>query len=552
MTTRRWLLLIWVCFLLRGVFYASLLPLWEGFDEYSHVAFLQFLAHRTDLPDPKQTRLSREVEESLALVPLPWTHRHRTAPYVVHDTYWLLPADERERRQAELLSLPRGWAQVSAETGPRLWEAQQPPLYYWLFAWPLRLLEPTSLPTRVFLLRYLNVLLASLVIPIGFLVARRVFGDDAPALGALALLTAMPELMINLGRVSNEGLAIVLFTSLVLASLRFAEEPAARFRGLWLGVLLGLGLLTKAYFLAAVPAVVVVLAWALWRKPVERRRGALQAAWGLGGAFLLAGWWYARNLLHTGSVAGIPEEAPLRDTSWWTLAQQVLAVDWRNALDSILGSHIWIGGWSFLQVRAWIYHLFELLVLLAALGLAALGWRLWRRGAEGVPWIGRVEDTVVLGAFYGFFWLALACHAFLLFTYRGLSTSTGWYLYAVVVPEVVLATLGLWQCVPGPWRRWVLPVGTSLFVLLDLYSTHFLLLPYYTGLIAHKPGGGLASFYPLRVGMEGWQTMLLRLQANKPPFLSPPAVLLAWAGFLAATSVLILLGLRVARQRDTW
>ena len=40
-TTRRVLLILWLAFLLRGIFYCTVLPLWEGFDEWAHFAVIQ-------------------------------------------------------------------------------------------------------------------------------------------------------------------------------------------------------------------------------------------------------------------------------------------------------------------------------------------------------------------------------------------------------------------------------------------------------------------------------------------------------------------------------
>lgn len=52
----------------------------------------------------------------------------------------------------------------------------------------------------------------------------------------------------------------------------------------------------------------------------------------------------------------------------WELLRQVPRVDWKNALDSMILSHVWFGNWSFLQVRSWIYHIFRFLVPLSLLG----------------------------------------------------------------------------------------------------------------------------------------------------------------------------------------
>ncbi len=67
--------LIWIAFLMRGLFYAALLPLWEGYDEWCHFAYVQRMAGGGELPIASQSRITREVQESLRLVPLAWTLR---------------------------------------------------------------------------------------------------------------------------------------------------------------------------------------------------------------------------------------------------------------------------------------------------------------------------------------------------------------------------------------------------------------------------------------------------------------------------------------------
>lgn len=549
--TRLLLVLVWACFLARGFFYASLFPLWEGYDEFSHFAYVQHLAVHGELPVLGQSQVSREVDESLRLVPLPWMQRQLPAPHLTHDAYWKLPGEEREQRQDKLRSLPAEWAQEPAlEDLGFFWEAQQPPLYYWLFSWPLRVASNAGLPTRVMLLRWLSVLLASLVIPLGFLLARRVFGRDGPALGAVALVAAMPELMVNLCRVGNESLAIVLYTALVYLTLKVVEGPERTGRGWLLGVILGLGLLTKAYFLTALPPLTLLFAWGLWRRPGERRRIFLQGILATSIAALIAGWWYWRNLLLTGSLSGQRDDAALRDVPLLDLLQQVPQVDWTNAVDSIFISHIWFGNWSFLQVRSWMYHSFRYIVFLALLGLVILVWRLWRNPSAQTSPFPPAGPLLVLAAFYGFFCVGLAYHVLITFVNQGVSASTGWYIYALVVVEVILATLGLFALCPARGRRWILPAATSLFVLLDLYATHFLLIPYYTGLIAHKPDGHLASFYASQLGEVGVGAVLERLTVNKPALMSAPVFVLLWVLFLSATLGLVALSLRASRQKS--
>ena len=91
---RRVVLLVWTCFLVRGVFSCVLLPLWEGYDEWAHFAYVQLLASGGGLPALGRTPVSREVAESLSLTPLPYGHHAIPIPFLTHDAWWKLPSAE--------------------------------------------------------------------------------------------------------------------------------------------------------------------------------------------------------------------------------------------------------------------------------------------------------------------------------------------------------------------------------------------------------------------------------------------------------------------------
>jgi hypothetical protein len=85
---RRTLALIWVCFLIRGLAYSVALPLWEGYDEWSHFAYIQQLSIGAGLPDQTASRVSLHVATSLQTAPLSWTQRDLSPQTITHDAYW--------------------------------------------------------------------------------------------------------------------------------------------------------------------------------------------------------------------------------------------------------------------------------------------------------------------------------------------------------------------------------------------------------------------------------------------------------------------------------
>jgi hypothetical protein len=199
--------------------------------------------------------------------------------------------------------------------------------------------------------------------------------------------------------------------------------------------------------------------------------------------------------------------------------RQALSINWAKAIDAILFSHIYFGGWSSLTVRSWMYHVFYLLILLAAAGLV---------------WKGRTRETGALALLYGAFWAGQCYNVVLLYMSKGLAGSMGWYLDAVVAAEVVLTVAGLRRILPP---RAAVMTGAALFALLDVYTVHLVAIPYYTGMIRHKAGGAIAALHIAGFHSVGWKGVLARLTAFQP--LGGPVLIMLWGAYLAATILLV-------------
>jgi hypothetical protein len=485
MKTQWWLALIWAGFAARLAFYATAYPLWEGFDEWAHFAVVSHMADGAALV-PRDAPLPPDVAASLREVPMPPTNLPAGA--LSHEEFWALSAEGREKRA-------RG-----AIPGMTAYEALQPPLYYWLMAPVLWLARGCRLVTQVFVLRWVAVLIASFVVPLVFLIGRETFVDDEVALGGAAVVALMPELAISVARAGNECLAVVLYTLVTWLAMRRRNWPA-------LGAILGLGLITKAYFLAAAAGVALVF---------FAPRAFLVAA-------VLSGWWYVRNVMSTGTLTGLSESVMLRGASPWSMVQAARSLPWTRAVDSILFSHLYFGGWSGLMVRSWMYHVFYVAIAAAAAGLIGL----WRK-----------KKIRALASIYGVFWVAQLYNVILIYRTKGVPTSMGWYLYAVAGAEVVLAIAGLRRII----GRWAVGLGAALFGLLDLYAMNFVALPYYTGMLGRKANGALAGVHwpGFRVGQ-----MFERLTVFKPPIVTESVMIGLWAVYVLATVMLIAIGVRM-------
>ena len=388
------LAVVWICFLARGLFYCSFLPLWEGYDEWAHFAYVEQLVTTDEFFVHRDQPVSREVQASLQIAPVAWGLRGMPKPSVTEDDYWRLPLEQRVERQCQLSTIPQSWSRQPDPSGLRIYEALQPPLYYWLLSLPDRVVRNRSLVDRVFLLRCISLIIASCSVPLVYLVTYRVVGSSGVALGASALLTAMPEFMVNVCRVGNECLGVVLYSWLILLCLDLAEDVVRRRTGILGGIALGLGLLTKAYFLTSVAALGALYTWRIWTAK-ERRAVVRQALVTFGAALLIGGWWYMFNRVTTRTWSGLSESVMLNQYTWRQFLDGIGHVQWGRAVDSILLSHVWFGGWSALVVRSWMYHVLFMVAAIAVAGVISVFCR-----STAV----RRPSLYPLLAVYGFFW----------------------------------------------------------------------------------------------------------------------------------------------------
>lgn len=204
------------------------------------------------------------------------------------------------------------------------------------------------------------------------------------ALSAAAVHAFTPMFIFISSAVTNDALIIPLGIAGVLIMARLIQTPGVAWpRFIPLGVVLGLAALTKASGLALIPLAVAATAWTCWRPKTQRLRQ-------MGGAFvkralgwslpllLIAGGWYARNLVLYGDLLGFnaflavigERQAPLTWQALWQERGSFLTSYWGNF------------GWLNVLMPQAVYTVLNTLALAAGGGvLAALGRRLpafWR------------------------------------------------------------------------------------------------------------------------------------------------------------------------------
>ena len=345
------------------------------------------------------------------------------------------------------------------------------------------------------LVRLLSVLLSGITVLATYLIALEIFPEwKSLALGAAALNAFNPQFLFIGARISNDT-AVTAFSALVLlGTVRLFRRGATRGRLVWLGLTLGLALLSKISALALLPLVAVGLVI----RAIRQRSFASLVKWGLvvfSLAFLIAWWPYLRNwLLYRDPLATNVWLATVR-LRWPTPSLRELSEEFWG-----LEISFWaVFGWMNILVHEVIYQSLAAMTRLALLGLLLLivrqfvsskvpenigrsqvapagfaiqqpsgGLQIRRELQKRLAFVGggmRLNRSAQLGLLLMGLWLALVFISLLRFMQIQFGAQ-GRYLFPAIPAISILILLGLSQFVPQRYSGVLAGVvGVALFLL---------------------------------------------------------------------------------------
>lgn len=478
-------LLAVILFLSRGFLHLLVVPMWDGLDEPFHYAYLQYIAEHGRLPPLNAPSVSQEIVASLQFFPTTRHLSHLTP--MRFKNFWELPAVDQLRLRQSLDSIePASKFQL---TNMVSYQVQHPPLYYVVCIPVYLLARHLPLVERVFFLRAFSLLLAAISLPLGYLLARQIFKNNWAALVPV-LMAFFPNYYVFIGRVTNDALAVVIFPLLILAAGKLHEKS---FTPGWLwsiGCLLGLGLLTKVYFVTAMPVLLITVLLKRFRGELSSKKCAFALLLVSVPAVILAGWWYGRNYLESGTLSGLTQTrmtASLPLIAWFRGLSHFRLGQFGKLVFQL---HIWAGNWSGLNVPKFLILIFGIVYALCGVGIIRLLLRN-RSMLDQEPDQNR-ESRLYLMTSMGFFLSFLAG----MFYHRWSATvaglfidrqwldfgSEGWYLNVLLPIEAMLIFLGIRGLVGKRGSRVASLILLSLFIVLDQVALWIREIPYYAGL----------------------------------------------------------------------
>lgn len=463
MTEKRILALILGLFIVLGIVYALVTPVFEASDELWHYPMIRHLADGNPLPvqvfDPAQAG--------------PWNQEASQPPLYYYLgaalTFWI---DSGDVEQIRWLNPHVDNGLITADGNINL-TIHDPAANPW---------QGTLLAVRI--VRIFSVFLGAATVYLTYLIGREVAPNRPEiALGAAAINAFMPMFLFISGAVNNDNLAVPLASLALLLMIRLVNRQRANLFAqsqssliihyLLLGVVIGLAVLTKEGTIGLLP-----LAWgAAFMASGEQRgtdgrqfwlqfgrlllRSLLNFVIVLLPVLLIAGWWYWRNIVLYGDWLG------------WNAFIAVLGQ--RSQAASL--AQLWDERWGFMMsywglfggvnvpMWTWIYHLLNAVLLIGVAGFAVYlqrqvrAWHLdighfrWDVPALIANLLYFVETRFALVA------SLLLATAVILGLVRWATTtwsSQGRLAFTAVSALSVLLATGLAGWLPPRWARWVM------------------------------------------------------------------------------------------------
>lgn len=466
-----WIWLILAVFFSKELLWSYLTPPWQAPDEIAHFGYVESLFYDHAFPVLGQTMLSERVQ---AIGPVPG-------------------AKENPGYNSSL--------QLN-------WIAQHPPLYY-LGLQPIYAVLPHGDPLMcIFMLRLVSILLGCITLWYAHKTLKILLpdkaGDDRMQLLHKTVIVGMaflPMFSSISSEMNNDNLVFMLAGILTYLSVKNFDEHDTR-GSLLMGITLGLLALTKATSLPLFLSIFIIEIIKHWRLKITRksRHGCFikHQAVIFGTAFLIAGWWYARNIAlykmflpDIGSfVAANPEIVKLypRVMNVFPEASGVAALPQATLWDFFVKEgflweyykNIWGAfGQFFFRLFAWQYVLIAGLTLASACGYITVGIRNFHQKLtksalkKVLEWKGWTMLLPFLAVAAG-----IVYELFKIYRERGfLSAMHGRYFFSALIAFIYLLVRGIEHLSPKKNLTAVMIAVMVFFVLNDGITLMYRIIP---------------------------------------------------------------------------
>jgi hypothetical protein len=340
-----WLAIVMVGYLGIAATYNSATPIFEAPDEIYHYLYIRNLAEGKGLPRDPGRGSRAPAQEEAAQPPLYYA-------VAAALTFWAPRGDFGAISKANLAG-SRGDPRTDGNKNLYLHGPDQS------FPWRGEVLT-------VHLVRFTTTLWGAVAVVLTYLTGRALLRPATFAVVAAAVVAFTPEFAFMSAAVSNDVAVAGAAALLLYVATRVGRDLPTRRSALALGLAGGAVVLTKPIAVGALVLVAVALVVSARRSAEPLGQSVERAALAGIGALAVTGWWFAYNLVTYGSL--LPLQSFLSRTN--LLGEMPSAASFISDLTGLRRSYWAMFGWFSIAVPDPFYRFYDLLTLIALIGLA--------------------------------------------------------------------------------------------------------------------------------------------------------------------------------------
>ncbi len=368
---KRFVLLLLLFVLARGIVLLCILPPFEGWDEYQHVAYVQHLIEYGEPPVLRRSTVSRDLLEALIAFPQPpdMARQLQETGALDYDAFYQRPQPpEYNPSHSEI----------------PLYQAQHGMLYY-------KLVRPVfsavggieRLVVSVYSLRVINLFFIVVSLALCIWLFGDIIGHNRHAALISFIVCCQPLYLINGCRIANDALAVLSATWVIAWTLKPGLQNRL-IHTILAGFAFGAGVWAKTTVLALAPYIVICLGLSVYQKRIAVHKALMTACIFIVAAAAVSFPQFMFGIRQYGMLAPMQESLIIRDKGIGFSEMSAMCLDMNIPLRIVklwLRDSLWIGGWSFLKVK--FVHNLLFLVLIA--GLSGWVFQIFRKPGRFQP-----------------------------------------------------------------------------------------------------------------------------------------------------------------------
>ena len=461
--------------LIKEIFLAAIIPLWQNNDEIEHFAYTYYLVEEGEMPvHTGGSHLiitpSQELAKANELL------QSDRISFGVFANNQIIHQDFQDTLNNEEFEIKTaGLSRKNQAEKYKNPTANYAPLYYYLEAIPYKIFQNHSIITRAYAMRFFGILFLLITILFSFKIAKLFFQGNAAPYTVALLIGFLPRLSFTSTGINNDTLVIAIGTIAIYYLLSWLDKKINWQNIIVLGLIFGVGLLSKPQFYIFF---LFLLVFFIYRGVKNKK--IFPHLWHLGFIFIIAliissGWlWFSYDQLNhtpTGQIQGVlsPDNETIEGIG---LAQTVKFVILRYLF--LTSSYFHMTGCCH-EINT--PPLFQGLFFIA-LGAGLFGFLLYL-----------FEKKRVFKNFKTFFLLliplTLELAYLLIYLRQPLYTNgvdfpiDGRYLYPVISCLTIILIIGLFHITPKKIHKAVLIALFSGLIIINTYHVIFEIIPRY-------------------------------------------------------------------------